>query len=300
MRKTWLAVALAVGIGGGATWGMSVSAQADNGALESYKSALKQTKEAGSLTAHAHLELTDNQTKLFAVDGVAKVDHEQKLGSVDGTYVDANGEGSFQAFREPTQMVFKKGDRDLYRVMEAMDWQQQQPEQDQHAMSSAMIEQVHKTLFGSMEKWTTMENLPDGGKRVSLKLDEEQMPVFAKMLGPIMYAKIVERSQEARAGEAEKGLALELPALQEDVHLEQVVLNATINEQNQIEQQTAKVELVGTDASGVVHTLQLTVDVRLSDLAATTPERVDLTGKQVEKVTREEMRSHWAKGGWRH
>ncbi|WP_232322434.1 hypothetical protein [Brevibacillus parabrevis] len=97
-----------------------------------------------------------------------------------------------------------------------------------------------------------------------------------------------------------KGLALKLPALQEDVHLEQVVLNATINEQNLIERQTAKVELVGTDASGVVHTLQLTVDVRLSDLAVTTPERVDLTGKQVEKVTREEMRSHWAKGGWRH
>ncbi|WP_232322433.1 hypothetical protein [Brevibacillus parabrevis] len=172
--KKRLAVALAVRIGGVATWGMSVSSQADNGALEAYKSALKQTKEAGSLTAHAHLELTDNQTKLFSVEGVAKVDHAQKLGSVDGTYVDANGAGSFQAFREPTQMVFKKGDRDLYRVMEKMD-RQQQPEQDYHAMSSPMIEQVHKTLFGNMEKWTTMENLPDVGKQVSLKLDEEQM-----------------------------------------------------------------------------------------------------------------------------
>lgn len=295
MRKKWLAIGLAVGIGGAMAWGIGVSANADSTGFAVYQSALRQTKEAGSMTAHAQLELTDNKTTLLAVDGVAKVDHEQRLGSVNGTFSGANGEGSFQAFRKQDQVVFKQGDRDVYRVMEAMDWGRE-GRRGAHGEPSAMMSQLHNALFGEIGREATVENLPNGGKQVTLQLSREQLPMFAKFAGPMIYAKIAERSQEAAA--REHGPAVKLPLLQEDVQLAQVVLNATMNEKNQIERQTAEVELVGTDAAGTEHTLRLSVDIRLSDLAATVPEQIDLTGKQVEKVTREELRSHWKQGGW--
>ncbi|MGZ0050602.1 hypothetical protein [Brevibacillus gelatini] len=299
MRKKWLAVGLAVGLTGVLAWGIGGSANADSTGFVLYKSALSQTKEAGSMTAHAQLELTDNGSKLFAVDGVAKVDHEQQLASVNGSYSNANGEGSFQVFRQQDQVVFKKGDSDVYRVMETMGWGRK-TQRDDHGEPSAVMSHMHNMLFGEIGKEMTVENLPNGGKQVSLQLSEEQLPMFAKFIGPMVYSKIAEHSQEVAAAH-EHGPAVKLPLLQEDVQLAQVVLNATINEKNQIEQQTAKVELVGTDAAGIEHTLRLSVDIRLSDLAATAPEQIDLTGKQVEKITREELRNEWKKGGcWHH
>ncbi|MGG1659134.1 hypothetical protein [Brevibacillus sp. NRS-1366] len=295
MRKKWLAIGLSVGISGALVWGIGVSASAENAGLEVYKSALNQTKEAKSMTANAHLELTDNGTKLLTLDGVAKVNHDEKMASLEATYTGAKGEGSLQAFREPDQVIVKKGDSDIYQVMETMDWGHKFSKNSEDR-PPAMVNHLFKPLFGNMDKWTTVENLPDGRKRASLELSEEQMPAFVKVMGPTLYSKLTERSQAAAA--SEKGIAVKLPNLEEHFQVDQILLQATIDEQNRIERQAAEVHVSGVDASGEQHALLLSLDIRLSDLAATTPDSIDLTGKQVEKISREEMKSRWKKDGW--
>ncbi|MFS0553394.1 hypothetical protein [Brevibacillus sp. 179-C9.3 HS] len=297
MRKKWLGISLSVGITGALIWGYGASASTDNTTMGVYESALHQTKEAKSMTAHAQLALTDNGTKLFTLEGVAKIDHNQHIGNVDATYADMLGEKSFQAFLEKDQVVVKKGDSDVYRLMEKM-VRKHKPENDADNKRGVMMHKLFATLFGDIGKESTVENLADGGKRTSLQLSEEQIPVFVQAAGPIIYDKLAEHSQEESS--AENHLSVKLPRLQEDFQVEQVSLNATINKNNQIEQQSALVHLSGTDESGKEHKLQLSVDIRLSDLGTTTPDRIDLTGKQVEKVSREDMKNRWKKGWSKH
>lgn len=295
MRKKWLAIGLSVGISGALVWGIGVSASAENAGLEVYKSALHQTGAAKSMTANAHLEITDNGAKLLTLEGVAKVNHDEQVASVDATYSGTNGTGSFQAFREQNQVIVKKGNSDIYQVMEGMDWGHKAAKNKEDG-PPAMVTHLTKTLFGNMESWTTVENLPGGGKRAALELSEEQMPVFVKVVGPILYSKIAEHSQEAAA--SEKEVPVVLPSLEENIQFDQITLQAMIDENNQIERQSAVVHVSGVDASGEKHELLLSLDISLSDLAATTPDSIDLTGKQVEKISREDMKSRWKKDGW--
>jgi len=296
LRKKWLAIGLAVGISGALVWGIGVSASAENAGMEVYKSALHQTSAAKSMTANAHLEISDNGAKLLTLEGVAKVNHDEQVASVDATYSGTKGTGSFQAFREQNQVIVKKGDSDIYQVMEVMDWGHKAPKNKEDG-PPAMMNHLTKTLFGNIDSWTTVENLPDGGKRASLGLSEEQMPVFVKVVGPILYSKIAEHSQE-KAAASEKGLPVVLPSLEENIQVDQITLQATIDENNRIEQQSAEVHVSGVDATGEKHELLLSLDISLSDLAATTPDSIDLTGKQVEKISREDMKSRWKKDGW--
>ncbi|UED76267.1 hypothetical protein [Brevibacillus sp. DP1.3A] len=295
MRKKWLGISLSVGITGALIWGYGASASADSTTMGVYESALHQTKEAKNMTAHAQLTLTDNGAKLLTLEGVAKIDHNQHIGNVDATFTDTLGEKSMQAFLEKDQVVVKKGDSNVYRVMEKMD-RGHQSENDVDNNRGAMMHKLFATVFGDLGKNATVENLPDGGKRTSLQLSEEQIPAFIQVAGPIIYDKLAEHSQEASS--SENHLSVQLPRLQ--IQVDQVLLNAKIDEKNQIEQQSAVVYLSGTDASGKEHKLQLSLDIRLSDLGTTTPDRIDLTGKQVEKVSREDMKNKWRTGWTKH
>ena len=297
MRKKWLAVALVVGLSGALVWGIGISASAENRGLDVYKSALGQTKEAQSLTAHTKVELTDNGTKLLMIEGVAKVNHDGNAASVDATYTDAAGTGSFQAFHEQDQVIFKKGDSDVYRVMETAAWGHKSDKRTEDG-PPAFVKQLFPALLGDMNKWTTVEELPDGGKQVTLELSEQEMPAFVKAIAPTVYAKIVERSEEKEKSSTEKGMAVKLPNLQKDVQVDDITLHATIDKNNLIEEQTAEIHVSGVDASGEAHKLLLSLDVRLTDLAATTPDHIDLAGKQVEKISREDMKGRWGKKGW--
>ncbi|MED1913845.1 hypothetical protein P4V64_00885 [Bacillus thuringiensis] len=297
MRKKWLGISLSVGITGALIWGYGASASADSTTMGVYESALHQTKEAKNMTAHAQLTLTDNGAKLLTLEGVAKIDHNQHIGNIDATFTDTLGEKSMQAFLEKDQVVVKKGDSNVYRVMEKMD-RGHHPENDVDNNRGAMMHKLFATVFGDLGKNATVENLPDGGKRTSLQLSEEQIPAFIQAAGPILYDKLAEHSQEASS--SENHLSVQLPRLQKDFQVDQVLLNAKIDEKNQIEQQSAVVHLSGTDASGKEHKLQFSLDIHLSDLGTTTPDRIDLTGKQVEKVSREDMKNKWRKGWTKH
>ncbi|WP_289137273.1 hypothetical protein [uncultured Brevibacillus sp.] len=297
MRKKWLAVALAVGLSGALVWGMGISASAENRGLDVYKSALQQTKEAKSKTAQAKLELTDNGVKLLTLEGIAKVNHDENVASLDATYTDADGTGTFQAFHEQDQVVFKKGDSDVYRVMETKDWGRKSEKHTQDG-PPAFVKQLFPALLGDMNQWTTVTELPDGGKQVTLELSEEEMPAFIKVIAPAVYAKMAEHGEAKPV--AEKSLTVKLPNLKEEVQVDAITVQATINKNNLIEKQTAEVHLSGVDASGKKHELLLSIDVSLSDLAATTPDHIDLAGKQVEKISQEDMKARWGKGEGGH
>ncbi|OMD43441.1 hypothetical protein [Paenibacillus odorifer] len=61
-------------------------------------------------------------------------------------------------------------------------------------------------------------------------------------------------------------------------------MNADITPANELQHQQLDLTFVGQDAQGASHTLAASVDVQLSAFNATTPESIDLSGKQVQQV----------------
>lgn len=292
MRKKWWAMGVSAGIGAVLLWGVGVSALADNSAFDAYKIALRNTKAAGNMTAHANLAVSDNGTQLFTISAEMKIDHEKKAGSINAVLDDMTQTETFQLFREEGKVVFHKEDSDVYRVIERKGWNTKRFKED--GEPPVMVEQVGNVLLGNLRKSTTMENLPDGSKRVSLQLADEQIPFIANKIGTVFFAKLAEHHPSS---DSEKVIPAKLPQLKEQIQVEQLQVNAKLNADNRIEQQTAEVHLSGKDASGKSHHLVITLDVSLSDFSQTTPEKIDLDGKKVELINIEEHHK-WRKGDW--
>ena len=76
-----------------------------------------------------------------------------------------------------------------------------------------------------------------------------------------------------------------LPQLASGIKVESVVVTGDINKNNIITGQVAKIVVTGLDAKGATHEVTINANLNLSDINATTPNTVDLTGKQVKTVT---------------
>ncbi|MED4752010.1 hypothetical protein [Brevibacillus choshinensis] len=281
MKKKWWVMGASVGLGVVLLWGAGLPVRADNSGLAAYEAAMKHTKTETSLTAHVKLDITDNGKPLFKGAGEAKVDRDKQEASVSGTLEDVTRATtqSFQAFREDGKVIVKKGDSDVYRVIEP------QERRTKHFKAPAnppvIVEQVSNIALGNIRELSTVENLPDGSKQVSLLLKERDVPVFVNKAATMIFSKLAEQKQDAASG---KDFPVRLPELQEDIQVEQVFLNATIDENNRIEHQSAEIHVSGRDVAGQEHEITVKLDVTLSDFSQTNVEHMDLTGKQVERI----------------
>ncbi|MDF2684456.1 MAG: hypothetical protein K0R47_5646 [Brevibacillus sp.] len=281
---------MSVGLGVVLLWGTGLPVRADNSGLAAYQAAMKNTKMETSLTAHVKLDISDNGKPLFKGAGEAKVDRDKQEVSVAGTMEEVTRATTqnFQVFREDGKVILKKGDSDIYRVIEPQVWKSKHFEAP--ANPPVIVEQVRNIALGNIRELSTVENLPDGSKYVSLQLSEKELPVFANKAASMFFSKIAEHKRGALA---EKDFPVSLPQLQEDIHVEQLVVNATIDENNRIERQSAEIHVSGRDEAGQSHELTLKLDVTLSAFSQTNVEHIDLTGKQVEHIDK------WHRPAWK-
>lgn len=278
MKKKWWGIGLSVGLGAVVLWGAGLPVQADNSGLAAYQAAMKHTKTEPNLTAHVSVGITDNGKDLIHVSGEAKVDREKQEASVSGVIRDILGEKeqSFQAYREDGKVIVKTDGSDTYRILEKKNGATGRFERE-HAEPPVIVEHIRNIALGNIRELSTMENLPDGSKQVSLELTEDKLPIFADKAATMLFAKIAEHKQDAPA-------KISLPALQGDVDVEQVSFHASIDADNRIKSQEAQIHVSGSDAAGEKHELVLKVDIALSGFSQTKVEHVDLTGKQVETL----------------
>lgn len=268
-------------------WGVGIPASAGNSGLDVYREAMKHTKAETSMTAHVQVEVTDSGKRLATLSGEAKIDRDRQEMSAAGTLEDWVGgkSRSFEAYREDGSVIVKKGDSDVYQLIETGGWQKKR--EDAPAAPPVIVEHVHDMMLGHFRDLSRVESLPDGSKEVDLQLTEEELPFFANKIAEKFFAKV---AKEKQPGESDiHNVPLQLPKLKQDIEVEQVALQAKIDRDNRIAGQSAEIHVAGTDERGQKHELVVKVDVSLSDFSQTQPVHFDPAGKQVERVR-----------GWRH
>ncbi|WP_025691281.1 hypothetical protein [Paenibacillus zanthoxyli] len=302
MKKKWLLSGSAIGISGAIMLATGLTAFAGTSGYEDYKAALKNTAQnLESVTVQADAVLKDNGTLLSQAQSNLKASLKNE--AVSGT-LKINGKVGSQnisLYRQPEGLVWKSDASDIYYVK-----QDKAEKNDQEAGKvtkdaawlSSQEETVIDALIGNLKNEFTSTSESDGSKKISLQLESAQIPAVVQALAPVAFKHLAYQSEWNRPGDSgtaaegsdpeelfQQGLlnAKDI-ALTDGVQIQSISLNAVVNPANEIQSQQFDITFTGQDAQGVAHTLTASLDVQLSAFNGTTPDSIDLSGKQVQQL----------------
>jgi hypothetical protein len=306
MKKKWMMMGGAIGISGAIMLTTGFTALASTSGYEDYKAALKATQALGSVTIQGNAVLKDNGSILNEATGSLKANLVGETTSGTVKVTGNNAEQSVSLYALPDGQAWKAADSNTYYVKQDKPEQGNKKTADNKEESSWMSQQVETVIdavVGQLKNEVVVNQLSDGSKKISIQLDSAQIPAVVQALAPLAFKKLSGEEETKHKVDATEPqdpenlfnkslLNFKDVTLTQDIQIQSFSLVAVINASNQIERQQASITFVGKDANGVAHTLDANLDVQLSAFNQTTPDSIDLTGKQVQQI---KERDH----GWR-
>lgn len=267
MNKKWLiglCIVLGVLILGTAAY--AISSGSDG--YDTYKTALKNTWVVQSLTGTLEVSATDNGNTLLTSRNVVKTN----LGSKDlsGYFtVSANGqESAVEIYRQDEEVISRMGGTDEYNAAPRVP-NKYQAEYNLLKENAAEVEKVINLLAYKLDNYITVEENEDGSRDVSLQLTANQITqVQNAVVSLLVKSGVAERGNGPIAALIEQNL----PALVDNIKLTGINLQARVNADNLIEQQTVNINIAGTDAYGNAHNIAVSMNLDLSDFNNTIPD----------------------------
>lgn len=301
MKKKWVALGSAVGISSiiMVTAGMSV--MAGSSGYDAYKSALKTTKTAASFSVQAEMAVKDNGVVLASANGSVKASPASGTGSGQVEITSGGASQKLNFYKQDSGMVMKADDSDIYYVQTGRPERQGEEKRSKPAKPvdqaiPQQVETVIDALVGNLKDYVGIDEKADGSKEVSLQLTNAQIPAVVNAIVPIALKQA--SSEHGNKDREKAGNGAELPfhndflankpQLTQDIKIDKVDLKAVIGTDNFITHQEADITVSGKDDAGTAHTVTLHVNADLSDFNSTTPEQVDLTGKNTQTIKNEQ------------
>jgi hypothetical protein len=272
---------------------------AESSGYDSYKTAIKATVSAKSVTQAVAVTVQDNGKNLVGVNATVKRNQDIHAISADVKINGAGTEQTLSVFNADGKTVLKTGDSETYKVIEGKSVNGHNPAEHSGMEINGQGDNFNKeaenlidALVGNLKQYVTETPAANGAKEIRLSLSGNQIPTVVNAFGAFLVKKA---SHDSINGESDKTLktpfgtdfsALKqaLPKLSQDVAITKVDLQAAVDGSGFIVNQKANLTIEGKDVSGAAHTVVISVDLGLSGLNATTPDSIDLTGKQVEAV----------------
>lgn len=270
---------------------------------ETFKSAFKQTIAVNNVTRQVNVSLQDNGAQLLNVKSTIKSSGDNHAGSAEVTVKSGTDEQTIHFYNQDGKQIVKTDDSEVYKVLEGegmpgkfKDHEHMGHKPDPQVVSE--VENVVDALVGNLKNYVTMNEAAGNVKEIHFKLSGSQISPVVNTIGSLAIKHgAVENSQRPLPTKADTlgvdvtTLKNSLPQLTTDIKMDEVEVNASVDADNHITNQTAQIHISGKDAQGAAHDVVLSVDMTLSSLNTTTPDTVDLNGKQLETVKFEE-KSH--------
>lgn len=296
MKKKWLMLGGTIGISSIVMATTGFTALAGSSGYEAYKTALKQTKTAKSVSVQTDFALTDNGTQISQANGTFKVDLGNKTASGSVRLGGTDNGQTLSLFKQPNALIWNAGANDVYYSKSEKDdaGEKDSAEGEQNDdWFNQQAETIIDALVGNLKNEVQASERQDGGSHISLSLDSAQIPAVAQALAPLALKQLTEgdgghhgKQPEVNADDLVKSklFGSNKLALTQNVVIKHVELQADIGKDHFIQQQQASITFTGKDASGASHEVTLNADVQLSSYNATTPDSFDSTGKKVVQV----------------
>ncbi|OCT11197.1 hypothetical protein A8709_05820 [Paenibacillus pectinilyticus] len=275
---------------------------------EAFKTAVKQTATIQNVTRQVNVSLQDNGASLLQVKSTIKSSGTDHAGSAEVKVQNGSEEQTIQFYSQDGKQIIKTANSDVYKVIEQDGTSAKFKGRDKetHApdpQTVSEVENVVDALVGNLKNYITMDEAAGNGKEIHFKLSGSQISPVVNTVGSLLIKHGATSKDKPVPAEANKlGIDLRtlqnsLPQLSSDISMDDVEVNASVDADQHITNQTAQIHLSGKDAQGAAHDVVLRIDMTLSSLNSTTPDTVDLSGKQVENVKFDEMSKHDNWGG---
>lgn len=248
---------------------------------EAYKAAVLSLPQANSLTAQATVSVADNGNVILNADGTVKMDRTNNTMSSISTIKTGDKTQSNEMYRQNGQTVMKDSNSDAYNVMTKGIRDSGKTFEKQPATREvpAEVQNIVDLLAANFDNNISLDNNADGSKVVTLQLADSQITPLENAVAALIVKNA--NHENKRSNE----VVTNLPQLVDAITVTSVDVKAEIDAQGQLTNQTAIIKVTGKDASGQTHELVVNVDVNLSNINNTTPDTIDLTGKQVNTKT---------------
>ncbi|SDN37875.1 hypothetical protein SAMN04487897_102701 [Paenibacillus sp. yr247] len=270
---------------------------------ETFKSAVKQTAAVDNVTRQVNVTLQDNGAQLLNVRSTIKSSGVNHAGSAEVTVRSAADEQTIHFYNQDGKHIVKTDDSDVYKLLEGegMPGKFNGHERLNHTPDpqvTSEVENVVDALVGNLKNYVTMDEAAGNVKEIHFKMSGSQISPVVNTIGSLVIKHgALQNSHRPLPTKADtlgvdvSTLKNSLPQLVSDIKMDEVEVNASVDADNHITNQTAQIHISGKDAQGTAHDVVLSVDMTLSSLNSTTPDTVDLTGKQLEIVKFDE-KSH--------
>ncbi|MDR6883661.1 hypothetical protein [Bacillus sp. 3255] len=274
---------------------------------ETFKSAVKQTAAVHNVTRQVNVTLQDNGAELLNVKSTIKSSGDNQAGSAAVTVKSGNDEQTIHFYNQDGKHIIKTDDSETYKLLEGEGMDRKFKDREAHTPDPQIVSEVENVvdaLVGNLKNYVTMDEAAGNVKEIHFKLSGSQISPVVNTIGSlaIKHATIENGRHPVPAKADTLGVDIttlknSLPQLISDIKMDEVEVNASVDADNHITNQTAQIHISGKDAQGAAHDVVLSVDMTLSSLNSTTPDTVDLTGKQLETVKFDHEQSHKNWGG---
>lgn len=282
-------------LGGLMIFGATLASASSTTGYDVYKTAFKNIRTATSMTVNSEVSVNDNGNSIIKVNSATKMNQANKsMSSLISTII-GNETSTVNIYRQDGQNIIKSSDSEVYQVMPGHPGPKHDNENDAEFKAEEKyaqdIENLVDAVVGNMRSMVVLDKQADGSKNISLQLSGNQIPPVANALASLLVKTATEQNFGKHNELSELGVdpIANLPKLVEEISITDVNLKAVVNDKEQIVSQQAIFTITGKDAAANTHTVIVQANMNLSDINQTTPDKVDLTGKQIKTLQKGDM-----------
>ena len=265
MKKKWIVLGSTIGISTVVMATTGFTALAGTSGYEMYKSALKNTKTAKSVSVQAEVTLLDNGATLNDAKGSLKVSLADHTAS--GTVSLAGQDNKQSLTKLVTRKQAKRYGKQAIQtyITSNRRIEEREKDNDPNEQDSAWLnnqaETVIDVLVGNLQNEVVSDQNQDGTQHLSLQLSNAQIPAILQALAPLAFKQLSGHHEGNRASDsnntqenADKLFESNLIkpsqlSLTQDIQITNIVLQADVDSNNYITNQLASITFTGKDAS---------------------------------------------------
>ena len=295
MNKKIVTMATSLAVGGSLLIATSFANASQMSGYDSYKSAVKDTKNLKNETADIKVAVTDNGSNLVNLSSTVKLNLKSNAMSSIITVTKGTTSQIFNNYMQDGKSINKNSDSAEYLVKTNNAKDFNKIDKAQNPTVEKSMEVVLDTLVGTMKDNVVTTSNTDGTKNLAINLSETEVTplVDAVTQMALIRATKTETENDNKKNEI-CGLKNVLPQLESEIKIKSVSSTGKISKEDIVTNQTAKIVVEGKDIKGVKHEITFNIDLNLSKINTTTPDKVDLKGKQVKEMT-SSMNRHFEK-----
>lgn len=284
MNKKLIAMTTSLIIGGTLLLGTAYVNASQLSGYETFKAAIKDTKNLKNETANLKVSVSDNGSSLVDLTSNVKLNVNSNAMSSNTTIKSGNSAQSFSSYMQDGKSITKSSSSNQYLVFENKHMNLSKVNKTENPEIQKSMEIVIDTLVGSMkDKITTTEN-SDGSKGITASIGENDVTPLANALASMALIMGNEGTKYNDKADVDS-IKNMIPKLVSDIKIESINSTGDISKDDVITDGSAKILVSGKDAQGKQHEITIDVSMNLSNINGTTPDKIDLTGKQVKTIT---------------